>query len=471
MAKRKRGGWTRDGVKVREKVKGSGTWWVFVNHAGQRKSFCKGEREAADAFANEMRAGFKLVEARQRGLTVDELQRIGLAAPVAPSPTVTMTLATFAAQFLTENEPDERHPEHGLKQSTWRDYKQCLEGRIGKALGTRTLCDIKRRDVREIEAGWRRDGVSSVNIRKHVRILSSVLSQAAEDEMIPVNPLLSSGKRRRRSKARAADPTHDHPFTAEDLATLLDTAQTHRIERRGEVVYPFRDAHPLLLCLAHTGVRLGEAFALRWQDVDWVGGFLHVRHSYSHGALSVPKSGKTRKVELSDRLRAVFRELYRDRFERVVAMDAAAEAALAEDRAERAGRALVFPGQGGSYLDDHNLRRRVWAPLLEAAGLSHHRLHDLRHTFATLHLQAGSDAAVWVSQQMGHHSVGFTLSRYVSRPANDTARYANRLDVSAPICTPNAPAETFGVENRSAVGGQPQSDSLLAEPRAASSVG
>jgi integrase len=138
---------------------------------------------------------------------------------------------------------------------------------------------------------------------------------------------------------------------------------------------------------------------------------------------------------MSDRLRTVLRELYRDRFERVVAIDAEAQAALAEGRAERAATALVFPDSEGGYLDDHNVRRRVWAPLLVAAGLSHHRLHDLRHTFATLHLQAGSDSAVWVSQQLGHHSVGFTLSRYVSRPANDQARYANCLDVAAPECT------------------------------------
>jgi hypothetical protein len=124
----------------------------------------------------------------------------------------------------------------------------------------------------------------------------------------------------------------------------------------------------------------------------------------------------------------------------------------------------------GGYLDDYNMRRRVWAPLLVAAKLSHHRLHDLRHTFAALHLQSGTDP-VWVSQQLGHHSVGFTLSRYVSRPANDQARYANRLDISAPKCTRNAPAVENDAPKVADGDGLRESDSLLAHTRAASSAG
>jgi hypothetical protein len=110
--RRKRGGWTQDGVKVREKKKGSGMWWVFLNHAGQRKSYCKGTREQADAFANEMRAGFKLVEARQRGLTLDELQRLGLAHSDAPAADNGITLGACAQRAL-DRWLNDRDPEHG----------------------------------------------------------------------------------------------------------------------------------------------------------------------------------------------------------------------------------------------------------------------------------------------------------------------------------------------------------------------
>jgi hypothetical protein len=64
-----------------------------------------------------------------------------------------------------------------------------------------------------------------------------VLSEAAEDELIGTNPLLYTGRRRRRSKARQAEPTHDHPLTREELAEVLNRALTHFIERKGETVF------------------------------------------------------------------------------------------------------------------------------------------------------------------------------------------------------------------------------------------
>jgi integrase len=270
-----------------------------VNHAGQRKSYRKDDHATAAAFANELRAGFKLVEARQRGLTVDELQRIGLAdSTTATAPTI--TLAAYAARFLAHNEPDERNPE-SFKQSTWDDYKRCLEGRIGDALGTRNLADIKRRDVKDLKAQWRSDKLSTANIRKHLAYLSSVLSEAVTDELIVANPLLGGGKRKKRSReVGEANAKRDHPFTGEELATLLDKAMSHHFQRGGETVYPFRDAYPLLLTLAHSGIRLGEAFALRWKHIDWHGGYLHVQRSYTHGVESATKSGRNRKVEMSE---------------------------------------------------------------------------------------------------------------------------------------------------------------------------
>ena len=56
------------------------------------------------------------------------------------------------------------------------------------------------------------------------------------------------------------------PLGREELAHLLATAQTHAIERKGTVVHPYRAHYPFLLLLARTGLRLGEAMALKWGD-------------------------------------------------------------------------------------------------------------------------------------------------------------------------------------------------------------
>lgn len=446
--KAKRAGWTRDGVKVRERVKGSGVWWVFINHVVEgpdgtrrleRKSVRKGSREAADAFANEIRAGFKLVHARQRALSADELQRIGLAQPApapAPEPGAGVTFGSYARRVLDRWEPNDKDPEHGLKFSTWRDYRGCLNGRLIPALGERPLASIKRRDIRKLADDLRAEGLSAVNVKKHLRIVSSILSEAADaDELIPVNPMLSGGRRRRRSKEKQVRRRQD-PFTAEELEALFATAESHAVTRAARTVHPFRPFIPLLMCLADTGMRLGEAFALTWGDVDWRSGTILIRHAYTQRRLDVPKGGKARKVEMTTRLRTTLRAIYEARFRRVAALDVDAQTELEADQASDAATALVFPDELGGYLDDSNLRRRVWAPLLAAAQLRGRRLHDLRHTFATLHLQGGTDP-IWVSTQLGHHSVAFTLATYAHLPLGDRGGHADRI-VTAPKCTATA---------------------------------
>jgi integrase len=431
MAKRKpkRGGWVREGVKVREKVKGSGIWWVFVNNGGQRKAYCKGAEEIADAFANELRAGFKLVEARNRGLTTDELQRIGLAQAEPSASNDGVTFAVYAQRVLDRWEPREDDPEHGLKFSTWRDYRQCLNARLIPEIGTRPIGGLRRRDARALEEALRDAGLKAPNIRKHVRVVSSILSEAVDDELIPSNPMLGAGRKRRRSKAKQAHRRQD-PFTREELAALLEAAadEVGKRKSRGMVVYPFRPFIPLLLCLAHTGVRWGEAIALQWGDIDWRSSTILVRRAFSHGRLDVPKGGKARKVEMTTRLQSALREVYEQRFDRVAALDAERQAGMNAEVAERAREARLFTDELGGFLSVSNVRRRVWAPLLAAADLRYRRLHDLRHTFATVHLQGGTDP-IWVSTQLGHHSVAFTLATYAHLPLGDRGGHADRIEL------------------------------------------
>lgn len=188
--------------------------------------------------------------------------------------------------------------------------------------------------------------------------------------------------RKRRSKEKqtgrkAIDPfAADELVTADELATVLETARAHTITRLGNARHPYRSLAPFLLRLARMGLRLSEVIALRWGDIDWRGHSLHVERAYVRGDVGPQKGGKDQRVDLSDELAAALRGIYRDRFETVVADDAEAEAALEAERAAALG-SLVFPDTSGTFFDDHNLRHRVWEPLLVAAGLRHRRLHDL----------------------------------------------------------------------------------------------
>jgi hypothetical protein len=72
------------------------------------------------------------------------------------------------------------------------------------------------------------EGLSDVNVRKHLRILSTVLSHAVDDELIPANPAIGT-RRARRSKAGQAACRRIDPLTREELRTLLETARDRTI--------------------------------------------------------------------------------------------------------------------------------------------------------------------------------------------------------------------------------------------------
>lgn len=153
-----------------------------------------------------------------------------------------------------------------------------------------------------------------------------------------------------------------------------------------------------------TGMRRGELLGLRWQDVDLVLARAAVRHTITTLGQQV-----------------VFGEPKTRRSRRSVALDAGSVAVLRRWRAQQAqerlvaGAAwqdtgLVFTREDGRHL--HPDTFCVWfGKHLQRAGLRRIRFHDLRHTHASLALQAGVSAKV-VSDRLGHSSVAFTLDVY-----------------------------------------------------------
>jgi integrase len=124
-------------------------------------------------------------------------------------------------------------------------------------------------------------------------------------------------------------------------------------------------------------VRPEEALGGDWTDVDLRGGVFTVRRAFAKGRLKpYPKTaGLRRRVPLRARV-----------------LDALAELP------HRAG--VLFRAAGGGRIEIDNFRSREWLPALEAAGLPHRRIYDMRHTFATWSLAAGMSIFT-LSRRMG----------------------------------------------------------------------
>jgi integrase len=204
-------------------------------------------------------------------------------------------------------------------------------------------------------------------------------------------------KSRRRSAA-SYKVTPDMVLTSEELEQLLNTAQ-----------HEFRDHYALILFLAHTGARLGEAAALRWSDVDLAAGTARIARSFSSGRYLGPtKTGQVRAVELSSKLREMLLAMRPDLFPQ---------------------DALAFPNDTGGFIDPTNFRRRVFTRLVrKAIGPTDRKIspHTLRHTWCSLHL-ARSTNLLWVQRQGGWKSAQTLLQHYTHFIPSELSGYADAI--------------------------------------------
>ena len=149
-----------------------------------------------------------------------------------------------------------------------------------------------------------------------------------------------------------------------------------------------------LSVLAYGGLRLGELLGLQWGDVEYAANRLLVRRQLEAvtGELRAPKTkAGTRFVELPT---FVMTELKRWQL-----------------RCPKGNLDLCFPDSAGGGMDDRNFRTRIFYPALRRARLRRIRVHDLRHTAASLMIATGADLAA-ISRQLGHANVQITLATY-----------------------------------------------------------
>ena len=363
------------GVKIKE---WKGAWWVFINHQGTRKAKRIGTGEPGKKAAKQV---------------AQQIQaRLALGQSAIPERT-RVTLQEYAAGWLA-------HILRVRKHTTHEDYQKRLDRWILPALGSLLLPDITREKVRSMVTEQLNAALSPKTVQNNVRVLSSLLSQALEDGLIPVNVALKPGK----FLPKVSKRRQVNPFTREEVSTFLAAAQRHAPRY-----------YPIFLCAVRTGLRLGELLALQWGDLDFNSRFLLVHRNYTHGKVTTPKSGEVRRVDMSRELTQTLADL---RIDRQLEVSSNEWPSIPE---------WVFCSEAGGLLDGDNLRHRAFYTLLRVSGLRRIRFHDLRHTFASLLLQQG-ESPVYVKEQMGHSSIAITVDLYGHLIPGGNRQAVDRLD-------------------------------------------
>ena len=202
------------GVKVRFH---RGAWWIFIDHHGKRRAKRIGDKATATRVAKDRS---------------ERLDRTDLHLPAAKVEAV--TFKQYSDQWL-------EHARLNFKASTVHFYEGHLERHLLPALGTRPVSSLSRADCRDLVTACRTKGLKPTTVRGIARTLSTILTQAVEDELLSANPALRLGRYLR---------------SADEPESEIDALPRDEVTELVQVVrYQFAEMFPWLLCGLRTGMR------------------------------------------------------------------------------------------------------------------------------------------------------------------------------------------------------------------------
>src|SRR3954465_10806978 len=296
------------------------------------------------------------------------------------SETSTPTVAWWLEQWLTTIAP------RRVRQRTLESYESAVRKHLIPGIGRHRLDRLRPEHLDQLYTALLDDGYSPASVLRHHRILSRALTVAVQRGHVP------------RNVATLVDPPAQRPS---DLATALDLDEARAVLEEAATV---RNSARWTVALA-LGLRQSEALALQWKDVDLLNNTLTVRrsiHRVRGGGLiyEEPKSKRSQRT-LALPLPLVA-ELHRHKAAQLAEQMLAGSEWHDED--------LVFAQPNGRPIDkktDYD----DWTALLKRAGVRPVRLHDGRHTAATLLLTENVHPRV-VMELLGHSQMRTTMDIY-----------------------------------------------------------
>ena len=310
-------------------------------------------------------------------------------------PRVEGTLREWAATWLEDDVRPNR------ERATWISYCGAWN-HVEPILGDTSLHELSVDHVTFLARRLRAAGLSASMIARCLRVMHRCVAVAIrQGRYLRQNPFGQVEKPKPAYREKRA-------LTIEEARRLLDAAADDRFDA-------------LWVALLTTGLRLGEALALKWSDVDFEARTINVRRSASEAGGRHVKDTKN----VGSR--------------RVVTFGDLALAALKRRRAAfecepNRRSSLVFGSLAGTAMLRSNLIRRHWRPLLERAGIDGVQIRDLRRSSASLGAHAGIGPRQ-LADRLGHSTTRMTTEIYTRTMQGKDRAAADAIDAAL---APNA---------------------------------
>lgn len=269
-------------------------------------------------------------------------------------------LSDFAEEYLEVYSKNNKRP-----QSYRRD--QISIKNLKAFFGSKRLNEIRPMLIEHYKRKRLDKGRMPATINRELACLKHIYTIALKNGRATSNPV-------KEIKLLREENEITNVLSRDDEARLLENSSPH--------------IHRVVVCALETGMRLGEILGLKWEQVDLPRRLIRVTKT---------KTGRTREIDITDRLRTVLGQARR-----------------------QAKSGHVFRGADGEQILSV---KEGYKNALKRAGLEdkNYRFHDLRHTFATRLVEAGADL-ITVQQLLGHSTI-VTTQRY-AHPSADARRAA-----------------------------------------------
>lgn len=282
-----------------------------------------------------------------------------------------------------------------IKQSTFHTYRYKLEKYVFPYIGHRKLIEVKRTHIKRLITQWKQNGLSSQTIQLLHQLLNRIFGEAYKKNYSPRNPCLEI----------TIPPVEKKKVAPLSLTEQRKLEHAAKYEKNGEAV---------LLAL-HTGLRIGEIAALKWENIDFERQLLHVKETYQR--ITTPSiEKKTDKTILS------LGSAKTQSSKRIIPLTSAVSHLL---------KGLTKNGPYVFHVNRKPIEPRLltyyFHKIRAKAGLATIHFHQLRHTFATRLLEAKGTISS-ICELLGHSSTKTTLDIYTGTVFDEKHRSLEEME-------------------------------------------
>lgn len=298
-----------------------------------------------------------------------------------------------------------------VKETTFSTYMDQFNKHIkGEEIGKIRLERLTSDVLQEFYNSKQSAGYNAKTI-KHIYILiNSSLKKAVQLKILQENVNIATVLPKiKEYKAKI--------LSVEEVSTIVNNAKDDEL-------------YPIVILTIYTGMRKGEVMALKWENINW-----EEKELYVVGSLcSVPKETETGESAHHE-YKILSPKTERSR-RAIPLLDIALEALLIQKQRQEEIKkkfeliyddmGLVFARYDGRYIEQGGFMRK-YHEFLEKYGLPSIRFHDLRHTFASLLLEAGESPKI-IQELLGHSTITTTMDIYAHVTKRGKVRAIEKLD-------------------------------------------